>query len=75
MIDLTAQLDALTGAALSALDRGEAVQIGQVTIVRRGAATQAQRPNGNAFASWSDSDFGRWRVLREAIFAAMGDGS
>lgn len=74
MIDLTAQLDALTSAAATALDEGEAVQIGDVVIVRRHSSYVAER-NGSAFAVWSGSDYGQWHVLREAIFAAMREGS
>lgn len=72
MIDLTAQLDALTSAAEAALDGGEAVQIGQIVIVRRHSSYVAER-DGSVFTSWSGSDYGQRAVIREALFAAMGD--
>lgn len=73
MIDLTSQLDRLTGAAGAALDRGESVQFGDVVIVRRHSSYVAER-NGSVFASWSSGEYGQWCIIREAIFAAMREG-
>lgn len=73
MIDLTNDLTALVTRATEALARGETVKIGSVHVRQVGQAAVALRDE-RAFAAWEGPDAPA-SVLREAIFAAMGDGS